>query len=104
MRKFLRRLLAGPVSRFAEKYSTKPNKERVHRALSELYKKISGGNEKKGQLINFNPDRNKFIIFSDHHKGAKNGSDDFAFCEKNYLYALDYYHQNNYHLICLGDS
>ena len=42
----------------------------------------------------------KFIVLSDQHKGAKNGDDDFADNEKNYLAALDYYHQNNYFYYC----
>ncbi|WP_018615066.1 metallophosphoesterase [Segetibacter koreensis] len=104
MRKFLQRILSGPVSRLADKYSSKPDKARVHKALTQLYNKISTGNEKKGLLIDFTPDEDRFIIFSDQHKGAKNGSDDFAFAEKNYLYALEYYNQNNFHFISLGDG
>lgn len=104
MRKFLQRILSPLVSRIADKYSSRPDKERIHKALTELYSKISTGNEKRGLLIEFSPDQQKFIIFSDQHKGAKTGSDDFAFCEKNYLYALEYYYQNNFHLISLGDS
>lgn len=104
MRKFLQRILSGPVSRLADKYSSKPDKARIHTALTLLYDRIATGNEKKGLLIDFIPQEQKFIIFSDQHKGAKNGSDDFAFAEKNYLYALDYYNQNNFHFISLGDA
>ena len=103
MRKFLQRLLAGPISRYADKYSSRPNKERVHNALTELYEKIAVGNEKKGLLIPFEPNNLRFIIFSDQHKGAKNLSDDFAFCERNYVAALNYYNTNDFHLISLGD-
>lgn len=46
----------------------------------------------------------KIIIFSDQHKGARNGADDFMLCEPNYLSALEYYHQNGFHYIALGDS
>jgi predicted phosphodiesterase len=102
MRRFLKRLLQKPVGRIADKYSSRPDKERVHKALTELYDKISTGNEKKGLLIPFTHEH-RFIIFSDQHKGAKNGSDDFAFAERNYLAALDYYNQNNFHFISLGD-
>ena len=52
--------------------------------------------------VDFNA--NKFIIFSDHHKGNKDHGDDFAGNEKNYLAALDYYYSNQYHYINLGDS
>jgi len=37
------------------------------------------------------------------HKGARDLADDFRLAEKNYLAALDYYFNNNYNLICLGD-
>lgn len=104
MRKFLQRILSKPISAFADKYSSKPNKARVHKALSALYEKISTGNEKKGLLITFAPHDQQFIILSDQHKGAKNGSDNFALAEKNYLDALDYYNRNNYHFIQLGDA
>lgn len=104
IKKFLQRILSEPVSRLADKYSSKPNKARVHNALTQLYNKISTGKEKNGLLITFSPGEKKFIIFSDQHKGAKNGSDNFAFGEKNYLCALEYYNQNDFHFISLGDS
>jgi predicted phosphodiesterase len=104
MRKFLQRILSGPVSRIADRFSSRPDKERIHKALTELYLKISTGNDKRGLLIEFEPQKQRFIVFSDQHKGAKDGSDDFAFSEKNYLHALDYYNNNDFHLISLGDS
>ena len=103
LRKFLQRILSPLVIKIADKYSSRPDKDRIHKALTALYSKISAGNEKRGLLIKIVPEQ-KFIIFSDQHKGAKDGSDDFAFCEKNYLYALEYYNQNNFHFISLGDS
>ncbi|MEJ7679686.1 MAG: metallophosphoesterase [Segetibacter sp.] len=104
MRKFLQRILSARISRMADKYSSRPDKERIHKALTVLYSKISKGNEKRGLLIQFEANEQRFIIFSDQHKGGKDGSDDFAFCEKNYLHALEYYNQNNFHFISLGDS
>lgn len=104
MRKFLKRILSKPLERISEKYSSSPNKLRVHKALTDLYEKIATGEEKEGLLVSFEPDKQKFIIFSDQHKGAKNGADDFALAEQNYLTALNYYNQNNYHYIQLGDA
>lgn len=104
MRKFLQLLLSKWVIKIADKYSSHPDKLRIHEALTELYNKIASENKEKGLLIHFSPDEQKFIIFSDQHKGAKNGSDDFALSEKNYLYALEYYNQNNFHFISLGDG
>ena len=104
MRKFLQRILSARISRIADRYSSRPDKDRIHKALTALYSKILTGNEKKGLLIEFGSDEQRFIIFSDQHKGAKNGSDDFAFSEKNYLYALEYYNLHNFHFISLGDA
>ena len=58
---------------------------------------------KKGFVIPFNSTAHRFIIFSDQHKGAKNGADDFQYAEKNYLFALQYYDVKKYHMISLGD-
>lgn len=46
----------------------------------------------------------RYIIFSDHHKGARNLADDFQACEKTYLRALDFYFDQDYSLIILGDA
>jgi len=54
-------------------------------------------------LLPFDPRNQPLIIFSDEHKGARNGADDFAVCEKNYLAALDYYNQRNFYFINMGD-
>jgi hypothetical protein len=43
------------------------------------------------------------IIFSDHHKGARDGADDFQRCERTYNAALSYYRAVDYHLMELGD-
>jgi UDP-2,3-diacylglucosamine pyrophosphatase LpxH len=45
----------------------------------------------------------KFIIFSDQHKGNRNGADDFRICERAYNAALAYYNNLDYTLIVLGD-
>lgn len=46
----------------------------------------------------------RFVIFSDHHKGARDGADDFHRCERAYNAALAYYNALGYHLIELGDA
>ena len=45
----------------------------------------------------------RYIIFSDHHKGARNGADDFRRCEQAYNAALAYYYADGYTLVELGD-
>lgn len=49
-------------------------------------------------------EESRFIIFSDHHKGARDDADDFQQCEETYLRALDWYMNNGYQLIILGDA
>jgi len=72
-------------------------------ALSDLYQQILTNPGKKGLLLPFDPSTQSLIIFSDEHKGTRNGADDFAACEKNYLAALDYYNANNFFFINMGD-
>ncbi|MDQ3740816.1 MAG: metallophosphoesterase family protein [Actinomycetota bacterium] len=43
------------------------------------------------------------VIFSDHHRGARDGADDFLRCERAYNAALAYYLEQSYRLIALGD-
>ncbi|MES2275657.1 MAG: metallophosphoesterase [Bacteroidota bacterium] len=104
MRSLLQRLLKKPIIRLTDKYSSRPDQKRVNRALTELYQNILTPGGKFGNVIPFDAEQQKFIIFSDQHKGARDGADDFALSEKNYLAALDHYNQQNFHYINLGDS
>jgi UDP-2,3-diacylglucosamine pyrophosphatase LpxH len=45
----------------------------------------------------------RYIIFSDQHKGARNGADDFWRCERAYNAAMAYYYANGSTLVELGD-
>lgn len=104
MRKLIQKILRKPVARLADKYSSRPDKDRIHEALSKLHSDIQEKPGKKGEVIQFDYLTGRFIVLSDQHKGTKNGSDDFAFAEKNYLAALHYYLHNNFYFINLGDS
>ena len=104
MRKFLQQLFTKPVVRLANSISSRPDKKRVDKALSDLYKQITGGQVKKGLVLPFDAEKDKFIILSDQHKGARDGADVFARAEKNYLAALDYYYKQHFFYINLGDS
>jgi len=104
MKKLLQKLLRNHVIHLADKFSSRPDKQRVFKSLTELHKCIFEGDEKKGLIIPFDTSIQKFIIFSDEHKGAKNHADDFAVCEKNYVAALDYYFNEGYFFINLGDG
>jgi predicted phosphodiesterase len=103
MRKLLRTLLLKPVLWMVRTFSSAPNHERVFSALSTLKKKIEEKSGKHGFVIPFDPVTDRYIIFSDQHKGAKNGADDFMAAEQNYVSALQFYNQENFHFISLGD-
>jgi UDP-2,3-diacylglucosamine pyrophosphatase LpxH len=45
----------------------------------------------------------KYVIFSDHHKGARTRADDFLACEDTYQAAINYYAEQGYTLVILGD-
>jgi predicted phosphodiesterase len=104
MRKFLQKILNKPISRLADKLSSRPDKKRVDKALNELYKSITSEAGKNGLIINLDIQKDKFIILSDQHKGARDGADIFALAEKNYLASLEYYYENHFFYINLGDS
>ena len=104
MKKLLIKIFQKPVIRLAEKFSSRPDKERVFKSLTELHSKILTGDKKKGLTIPFNTTSQKIIIFSDQHKGAKNKADDFAVCEQAYVAALDYYFKEGFAFINLGDG
>mgnify|MGYP001589411717 CR=1 FL=1 len=69
---------------------------RIHKSLTAL--------RKSSMVIPLNTDKDKWIVFSDHHRGIGDGADDFAPCKQNYLSALNYYLNNDYGLIILGDA
>ncbi|RYG52000.1 MAG: metallophosphoesterase [Chitinophagaceae bacterium] len=103
MRRFLRYLLLKPVLWAAKKFSSRPERQRIFPALDKLYEEIIAHPGKKGIVIPFEERTGKFIIFSDQHKGGKDGADDFVLAEPNYMQALEYYNTREFSLICLGD-
>ena len=45
----------------------------------------------------------RLVIFSDLHRGARDGADDFQGCEPAYSAALGWYFERDYELVLLGD-
>jgi predicted phosphodiesterase len=103
MKKLLQRIFKKPVAWLAERISTSPKKEQINSSLSALLKNIQNKKEGYGITVPFDLATGKFIILSDEHKGARDLADDFRLAEKNYLNALDYYFNNGFHFINLGD-
>lgn len=88
----------------SHKFASRPDKARICSALSELLNDLGKAQPQKGIRIPYDPFQHKWIIFSDQHKGAGNGADDFRKAEQNYLTALTHYNAENFGLISLGDS
>ncbi|MDB4919778.1 metallophosphoesterase [Mucilaginibacter sp.] len=104
MRKFLQSIFTKPAITLANRLSSRPDKKRVDEALSDLYDQIKANHTRKGPMLPFNAATDKFIVFSDQHKGARDGADVFTRSAQNYLSALDYYNRNGFFYINLGDS
>jgi len=103
MRKLLQRLLSAWIIRMSNRFGSRPDRKRIHEALSKLYKTINQDPGKRGLIFEIT-NEDKFIILSDQHKGARDYADDFSLSEKNYLKALQYYNEKDFHYINLGDS
>lgn len=103
LRKLLQKIFSKPITRLAERVSSSPDKDDVFSSLNELLKSIREKDKDKGAVIPFDLTTGKFIIFSDQHKGGGDLADDFVHAETNYITALQFYYQNKFCFINLGD-
>ncbi|MGG9960221.1 metallophosphoesterase [Ferruginibacter sp. SUN106] len=103
MRKLLQYLFRKPLTWMGNSLSAKPEKEAVFKSLTKLYNSAKKNSKRVCSLV-IDASKDKFIIFSDQHKGNRNSGDDFAASEFNYIKALEYYKQQGYCFINLGDS
>ncbi|MEO8412576.1 MAG: metallophosphoesterase [Ginsengibacter sp.] len=103
MKTFLKKILGPLLTKLASNASA-PDQKEVFKSLSKLLRSLNKSPGKRGVNLQVDFKKDKFIIFSDHHKGNKDTGDDFASNEKNYLAALDYYYSNQFQYINLGDS
>jgi len=105
IKRSLKFLLTKPVLFIVNRFSSAPKRENVFASLTKLYQQsIDQPGKKSGSMFSFDPQEQSIIIFSDHHKGARDGSDDFRLAEKNYLAALDYYNEQKFFYVNLGDG
>ena len=70
-------------------------KEKIARGLEAAYRRA------ETQVLDLQSAR--YVIFSDHHKGKRDGADDFRGAEMGYHAALGYYLTAGYTLYVLGD-
>lgn len=75
----------------------------VAEALDEAFQRAQEQEQSEGET-RMDIHKDKFIIFSDHHKGNRDGADDFRVCERAYNAALAYYYRKGYTLVILGDA
>jgi predicted phosphodiesterase len=59
---------------------------------------------RRGEPITFDLERDRYIVLSDHHRGARNRADDFRWAERAYNAALAKYYALGHTLILLGDA
>jgi len=98
-------LLTRPVTAIVNRISSAPQRDNVMASLSKIYElSVDKPGVKSANMFSFDPAKQSVIIFSDQHKGGRNGSDDFAVCEATYLAALDYYNSKEFYYVNLGDS
>ena len=103
MRKILQKLLKKPVTSLAQKLSSSPRKKEVFKSLSSLLQCLREGKSGFPPALNFEMNEGKYIILSDQHKGGKDLADDFRNTETNYMNTLQYYYDNGFTFINLGD-
>jgi UDP-2,3-diacylglucosamine pyrophosphatase LpxH len=73
----------------------KAYEKRIHDSLSRAWKQSPHRVKDVSEL--------KLVIFSDHHRGNKDGADAFAPCKPAYHAALGYYLEAGFELYLLGD-
>lgn len=73
--------------------------KRIASGLSREYERTAADNPVCLEIT-----RDKFVIVSDHHRGRRDGADDFKKCEKAYNKALMDYYASGYTLVILGDA
>jgi predicted phosphodiesterase len=74
----------------------------IHAAMEAVFQRALEQEREEGATV-FDIRGAKFVIFSDQHKGKRDGADDFLLCERAYNAALAYYERLGYTLILLGD-
>ncbi len=103
MRKIIQWIFSRPIRWIALKVSSAPRRDEIFNALSALYRNISEKNS-GGKILPLYTTKGRYIIFSDQHKGTRDQADDFRWAEENYMCALQYYYDQGYTLIILGDA
>lgn len=82
-----------------------PEDGKQRRYREDIAKGLSRVFDAKGtDTLDVELDGLRWIVMSDHHKGARDGADDFRRCERVYNAALASYLEEGYTLAALGDA
>lgn len=100
----MKALLRKAVLWATVKFSSRPSRPRIYESMDYLFDEIDRNNDSLGITIPFEWRTGRFVLFSDQHKGAGDGADDFINAVPNYLAALQYYDTHDFTLINLGDN
>ena len=77
--------------------------DKISKALATLYDEVKS-REAQWPPAQYDVNRDRWVIFSDMHRGGRDQADDFRHSEQAYNAALAYYHRMGYTLVVLGDS
>ena len=75
-------------------------KKRTNKKFTRIYKEA----RKPENIIPFNKEEDRYVLFSDHHKGDSSAADDFKKNASLYETALSFYQKKGFKLIVLGDN
>jgi hypothetical protein len=104
MKKLLQKLFRKPVLRLADKYSSRPDKQRVFDSLTELHKKILSGNEKKGLIIPLHTATKRSLYFQISIKAQKTKQMILQYVKRIMLLRLTIIFNAGFFFINLGDG
>jgi len=77
----------------------------VARELERAFEASSSGHAQHAEIpLELEDRETRLIVFSDHHRGNRDGADDFRKCEAAYNAALEHYFNAGYTLLALGDA
>jgi predicted phosphodiesterase len=77
----------------------------IDRYERSVHKRLEGSYVRaKENILKVNSEQARIVIFSDLHRGVRDGADDFKRCEMAYSAAMGYYLELGYTLIILGNA
>lgn len=96
--------LAGALPRPGSQEEATPRRPRLFDERGHTYRALAAARRKAFRVPTYQLDRQRYIIFSDLHRGdRRTGADEFLPNEATYCRALAHYLERDYRLILNGD-